>query len=202
QYIFTKPEGFTFTPGQATDLAIDRDGWRDEARPFTFTSDPEAKILSFVIKSYFDHDGVTKALWSLSAGDHVKIGDPWGAIEPKGAGIFIAGGAGITPFIPVIDDLAERGQLTGSTLIFANKDHHNIILREHFAARDGLDCVFVTDDGVNADHAGRLDGDVLGQEIADFDERFYLCGPPAMQEAVLGYLHAKGVTNDQVVMED
>jgi len=33
-----KPEGYTFTPGQATEVALDRDGWRDEKRPFTFTS--------------------------------------------------------------------------------------------------------------------------------------------------------------------
>lgn len=201
-YVFTRPEDYSFVPGQATDMAIDRDGWRDEDRPFTFTGHPNSKILSFVIKSYFDHDGVTKELWSLKPGDHVKIGDPWGAIEPKGKGIFLAGGAGITPFIPIIDQLANDGQLAGSKLIFANGTHHDIILREHFAAQDGLSCVFVTDDGKNADHAGQLSGDVLDQEIADFDSRFYLCGPPKMQDAILDYLHAKGVKDDQIVMDD
>ena len=29
-----RPDGFDFTPGQAVDLALDRDGWREEKRPF------------------------------------------------------------------------------------------------------------------------------------------------------------------------
>jgi len=68
-YVFSKPHGYRFKPGQATNLSIDQDGWRDEERPFTFTSDPEAPVLSFVIKSYPDHDGVTKELPDLTPGD-------------------------------------------------------------------------------------------------------------------------------------
>jgi ferredoxin-NADP reductase len=33
-----KPDGYSFTPGQATEVAIDKEGWRDEKRPLTFTS--------------------------------------------------------------------------------------------------------------------------------------------------------------------
>ena len=58
--VFTRPEGYDFTPGQATDFALDQDGWREETRPFTFTSQPDEPILEFTIKSYPDHDGVTK----------------------------------------------------------------------------------------------------------------------------------------------
>ena len=58
--VFDRPEGFAFEPGQATHWALDKDGWRDEDRPFTMTSHPEAEIVEFVIKSYPDHDGVTE----------------------------------------------------------------------------------------------------------------------------------------------
>jgi len=37
QYRLEKPEGFHFEAGQATEVSIDKDGWRDEKRPFTFT---------------------------------------------------------------------------------------------------------------------------------------------------------------------
>jgi hypothetical protein len=33
-----KPEGYTFTPGQATEMAIDEKGLKSKKRPFTFTS--------------------------------------------------------------------------------------------------------------------------------------------------------------------
>ena len=100
--VFDKPEGFSFTPGQAVDLSLDKDGWREEKRPFTFTSLPDEDTLQFVIKSYPEHDGVTEQIGKLQAGDKVLIEDPWGAIEDKGDGIFIAGGAGVTPFISIL----------------------------------------------------------------------------------------------------
>ena len=32
-----KPAGYVFTPGQATDVSINKQGWENELRPFTFT---------------------------------------------------------------------------------------------------------------------------------------------------------------------
>ena len=60
-----KPPGFSFEPGQATEVSIDRDGWRDEKRPFTFTALPEWDDLQFTIKIYPDHGGVTDQLGKL-----------------------------------------------------------------------------------------------------------------------------------------
>ena len=36
-----KPDGYFFNPGQATEIAINKNGWITETRPFTFTSIPE-----------------------------------------------------------------------------------------------------------------------------------------------------------------
>ena len=57
-----KPDGFEFVPGQATDVAIDRDGWREEKRPFTFTALNAWPELEYVIKIYPDHGGVTERI--------------------------------------------------------------------------------------------------------------------------------------------
>lgn len=202
RYVFTRPENYRFTPGQATELALDQDGWREEGRPFTFTSHPDADVLAFTIKSYFDHDGVTKRLWSLETGDRVSIGDAWGAIEPKGPGVFLAGGAGITPFIAVIEHLSGEGKLDGSILVFANATHRDIILRPQFEQMQGLKTVFVTDDGENADRAGRLEPSLLDDVIPDYDRRFYVCGPPRMEEGVADHLKARNVSEDRIVREE
>jgi ferredoxin-NADP reductase len=51
--------------------------------------------LEFIIKIYDSNDGVTRELGKLKQGDELLIHDVWGAIEYKGEGVFIAGGAGI-----------------------------------------------------------------------------------------------------------
>src|ERR1700761_3501032 len=79
-YRVEKPDGYTFEPGQATDVSINQPKWKDEKRPFTFTCLTTDPYLEFTIKSYTDHDGVTNQLGQLSIGDELIIRDVWGAI--------------------------------------------------------------------------------------------------------------------------
>jgi len=65
---FGKPEGYKFTPGQATDVSVNKPDWADEKRPFTFTCLNDDPYLEFTIKSYNDHDGVTKQIGLLQCG--------------------------------------------------------------------------------------------------------------------------------------
>src|ERR1700760_3257644 len=62
-YQVEKPDGFTFTPGQATDLSINQPKWKDKKNPFTFTGLNTDPYLEFTIKSYPDsEEGVTEHL--------------------------------------------------------------------------------------------------------------------------------------------
>ncbi len=198
-----KPEGYDYKPGQATDVALDRDDWRDEQRPFTFTSLTDADHLEFTIKVYPDHDGVTEQIGKLKKGDRLLIDDPWGAIQYKGPGVFVAGGAGVTPFIAILRDLQRKGELKGQTLIFSNSTERDIILREEFEGMDGLDCLFtVTDQDDSPLARGMVDRDFLKKHVRDFGQDFYVCGPPKMIESVTDDLKALGADPDSVVLED
>lgn len=198
-----KPDGYAFEPGQATDVAIDRDGWREEQRPFTFTSLTDADHLEFVIKLYPDHDGVTEQIGKLEKGDKLLIDEAWGAIQYKAPGVFIAGGAGVTPFIAILRDLQRKGELKGQRLIFSNRTEKDIILREEFEAMDGLECIFtVTDEDSSPLASGMVDTEFLKKHVDDFGQAFYVCGPPKMIEAVTGILKDLGADPDSVVLED
>lgn len=198
-----KPDGYDYKPGQATDVALDRDDWRDEQRPFTFTSLTDADHLEFTIKVYPDHDGVTEQIGKLKKGDRLLIDEPWGAIQYKGPGVFVAGGAGVTPFIAILRDLQRKGALSGQTLIFSNSTERDIILRDEFEAMDGLDCLFtVTDQDDSPLARGLVDRDFLKTHVADFSQDFYVCGPPKMIDAVTEDLKALGADPDSVVLED
>ena len=96
-----KPRGLTFAPGQATEVSVNKTGWLKEKRPFTFTCLPDDDYLEFNIKTYPSHKGVTNELLQLKKNDELILHDIFGTIAYKGEGVFIAGGAGVTPFISI-----------------------------------------------------------------------------------------------------
>ena len=132
-----KPKNYNFHPGQATEVAINKPNWKNERRPFTFTSLNEYPFLEFTIKIYTDHEGVTNELGKLAEGDQLIIHDVWGAIEYKGPGYFIAGGAGITPFIAILRQLHKEKRLQNNTLFFSNKTAKDIILETELSSMLG-----------------------------------------------------------------
>ena len=200
---FDKPSGLAYAPGQAVDLALDRDGWREEKRPFTFTSLPSDGGLEFTIKSYPDHDGVTEQIGKLQPGDTVLVDEPWGAIEDKGAGWFIAGGAGVTPFIAILRQrLADKGTLEGSELIFSNKAERDIIMRDEFEAMKGLTCRFiVTQQPESPLSHDKIDRDMLAKVVKPGQGKCYICGPDAMLEDIEKALKAIGVDESDIITE-
>jgi ferredoxin-NADP reductase len=202
RYTVEKPEGFTFEPGQATEVSLDLDDWREEKRPFTFTALAEWPDLEFTIKSYFDHDGVTARLGRLEPGASLLLRDVWGTITYKGPGTFIAGGAGVTPFIAILRRLAKDGKLAGNRLIFSNKKEEDIILRDEFEAMQGLDRLFtLTEEKVPGLFNERIDADFLKRHVKDFSGRFYVCGPDQMVKDLRKILGELGAQTDSVTFE-
>jgi ferredoxin-NADP reductase len=207
RYALEKPDGYVFEPGQATDASIDRDGFRDRKNPFTFTALNDWDYLEFTIKSYFDRDGVTKALWELDGGDRLIIREPWGTITYSGPGTFIAGGAGVTPFIAILRQLRKDKKLSGHRLIVSNKRADDIILRDEFEAMagEGLELTWTLTDDPNAEGEGvlheRVDEKFLKRHIHDVSQAFYLCGPDAMVKDLRGTLEGLGAKTDAVRWE-
>ncbi|MAW88530.1 MAG: flavodoxin reductase [Phyllobacteriaceae bacterium] len=204
RFRFERPGGFAYEPGDATELALDRDGWRDETRPFTMTSLPGEDTLEFTIKRYPEHDGVTCRLHELLVGETVCIAEPFETFRYKGPGVFIAGGAGITPFLALLRDLKTRNALAGNTLVFANKTEEDIICRDELAKMPGLKVVHVlSEESKSGMHHGMVDADLLNEITGgNLNQEFYLCGPPPMMEAVKGHLEELGVSPDAVSLDE
>lgn len=200
-----KPDDYSFTPGQATEVSINKEDWKDEKRPFTFTSLNELPHLEFTIKIYEDHDGVTEQIGKLEVGEEFIIDDPWGTIEYKGPGVFLAGGAGVTPFIAILRELNKKGELDGNKLIFSNKTAKDVILQDEFEAMLGDDFVSVLTDEDQSGHIftdGFIDKEFLAQQIDDFDQPFYVCGPMKFNENMMEYLKELGAEPDSLVFEE
>ena len=200
--ILKKPAGYTFIPGQATDVSLNKPGLEEDLHPFTFTSLTEWENLQFTIKIYTDHDGMTNKPQPVNAGDELILHEVFGAINYKGPGLFIAGGAGVTPFIAILRQLHKDGKLKDCTLLFANKSVEDIILRDEFESMLGKNFINIVD---SADEPGILHGhidqELLRQYAKGNEQYYYICGPDKFTEAMIQCLHNLNVSDAQIVIE-
>ena len=202
RFTLEKPSDYDFVPGQATEVAINKPSWKDARRPFTFTSLPGDGHLEFTIKTYPSKNGVTNALRQLKTNDELLLHDVWGAISYKGEGIFIAGGAGVTPFIAIFRDLNAKKQIGKNVLIFANKTRADIIDEPDFRKMLGGAFINILSDEKAEGYAhGMINEEFLTNNIKDFNQQFYVCGPPPMMDAVLGQLKKLGVGENAITVE-
>jgi ferredoxin-NADP reductase len=202
QFVTEKPENYNFDPGQATHIAINKPDWKNKANPFTFTSLPKDDFLEFSIKTYPEHKGVTNEMLKLRKADELILQEVFGAISYKGEGVFIAGGAGVTPFISIFRDLHTKNKIGNNTLIFANKTKVDIILEKEFT--DLLDKNFInilSNERLEGFASGQITEDFLKAYVNDTTEHVYVCGPPPMMEAVLRILSNLHVSKKAIVVE-
>lgn len=197
-----KPADYNFVPGQATEISINKVGWENENRPFTFTSLPTDDHLEFTIKIYHQNKGVTNELNQMKKGDELFVHDVFGAISYKGEGVFIAGGAGVTPFISIFRYLKSENKIGGNQLFFANKAKEDIINEKEFKALLGDKFInILSDEQIGGYVYGRMSEETLKKYVKDFTKQFYLCGPPIMVTVVLKQLKNLGVPEENITIE-
>lgn len=200
--ITEKPDEFLFIPGQATEVAINKNGWQTKRRPFSFTNLPTDDYLEFTIKTYPKHQGVTNELLQLKKNDELILHDVFGAITYKNEGVFIAGGAGVTPFISIFRFLQSINKIGNNKLLFANKTKADIILENEFKHLLGNAFVnILSDEKVDEYNYGMISEDFLKANIKNFNQQFYVCGPPPMMNIVTNQLTKLGVGKNAVTVE-
>ncbi|KAA9038717.1 flavodoxin reductase [Ginsengibacter hankyongi] len=180
-----KPLDFNFSPGQAADISINKNGWRNEKRPFTFTSLPSDDYLEFTIKTYPSHYGVTRELLQLKNNDELILHDVFGSIAYTEEGIFIAGGAGVTPFVSIFRQLDSEGKIGSNKLIFANKTASDIINERIFTNLLGKNFINILSEEKSENYAhGYITENFLKEHISTIDKHIYLCGPEPMMDEI------------------
>lgn len=196
---FERPEGFEFQPGEAIEMKVNG----KEPSPFTLTGLPSANYLEFMIKIYPDHHGTTEQISTLNIGDHVKITAPFVTYKDDGPGVFIAGGAGITPFIAILRSKVAQGAISNNRLFFANKKRKDIFMEEELnnILGDNYRNVLSKDED-DPEYYGRIDKAFLKSHISNFNQSFYLCGPEGFAEDIKQYLNELGATVEQVKLSE
>ena len=202
QIVTEKPTQYYFNPGQATDISINKKGWQNEKSPFTFTCLPENDYIEFTIKTYPSHKRVTNELLHLKINDELILHEVFGDIGYKGEGTFIAGGAGVTPFISIFRYLQSKNEIGNNKLIFANKTKADIILEQEFKNLLGKNFINILSDEKTEEYAnGQITEDFLKTHITDLNKVFYVCGPPPMMEALEKQLVNLQISKKSIVKE-
>lgn len=197
-----KPPEFSFIPGQAVEISINKEGWMEAKRPFSFTCLPQDNYLQFMVKTYPLLKGVTNELLRLQNDDELILHDVFGTIAYKNEGVFIAGGAGITPFISIFRDLRAKGAIGNNKLIFANKTHEDIILLDEFRKMLGKNFINILSEEKSDEYSnGFITKGFLETHINDLSKYIYLCGPPLMILAVKRILSELKVDPGLIIIE-
>jgi len=204
RFIVSKPENFQYQPGQGVEMFINQPQWKEEeGRPFTPTSLTDALVLEFTIKRYPDHQGVTDKLHTLGAGEGLLMTDPFGTITYKGPGVFIAAGAGLTPFLSILRDVARSGPLADHHLLYSNKTAADIICEKELRHYFGERAVFTLTREQNENYYhGRIDKAFLERHVRSLDQHFYVCGPDEFVEDINGALEELGVSAELLIFEE
>ena len=204
RFIVSRPDGFTFEPGQGVEVVIQQPRWQDEeGRPFTPTSLPDDRVIEFTIKRYPDHQGVTDKMHTLKAGDELLMSGPFGTINYKGPGVFLAAGAGITPFLAICRYQATHGTLKDHQLLFSNKTVADIICEQELRHYFGERCRFsLTRQDMEGFLKGRITRELLQKEVQDFSQYFYVCGPDEFVEQMNVILNDLGAKPELLVFEE
>ncbi|HEY4198430.1 MAG TPA: flavodoxin reductase, partial [Mucilaginibacter sp.] len=126
----------------------------------------------------------------------------FGSIAYKGPGVFIAGGAGITPFISIFRELKQQSKLDGNTLLFANRKLEDIILKAELTAMLGKNHVDVLDIPQAPNTPARhIDKELLNQHLGNDATYYYICGPDKFTAIMINNLQELGVKDSQIVFE-
>jgi ferredoxin-NADP reductase len=202
RFVVEKPPGYTFIPGQGTEVSVHLPEWKDQFRPFTFTGLNKWDHLEFMIKIYPQYKSVTDMLGKTNAGHELIIGDVFGAIQYNHPGVFIAGGAGITPFMAIFRDLFDKNQLQGNKLLNSNKTIQDVMMGEELQnmLKENFVNIF-TREQVIGFVSRRIDRNFLIENIADFGQDFYVCGPEMFVKDIQSLLLGLGVQPASLIIE-
>jgi len=205
--------GIDFEPGQFVWLSTGANPLFAEEHPITIASSAQpsqGRTVELAIKALGDWS--REVVPRLAPGETVQLDGPFGAFSldrgPAERLVLIAGGIGVTPMRSMLLSMRDRGDRRPVVLFFAARNRARAVFADELARLAGainFELVLVLEEG-DADPAcerGLITPQLLrrhfGPDVAR--TRFFVCGPPAMMDAVAEILDGLGVPAQNVETE-
>lgn len=193
-----------FMAGQWVDFFVTLEG-AEAVGGYSITSSPaEQTSFSLAIKQDDSDHPVTNWLHEdARVGDKVEValgGDFYYEPDEAESVVLIAGGIGLTPLMSIVRSAHELATHTRLTLVYSASTPDELLFRDELesiaADNPRIRPVFTVTQPMSGTwdgHIGRIDADLLRVESVDIDALFFVCGPPAMIQAMISMLRDLGV---------
>ena len=208
---------YSFVAGQYVTIKLTLDG-REIRRAYSICSSPESGELRIAVKAVKNGAFSQFANTKLKAGDTLEVGTPEGnfIFEPqadrqKNYAAFVSG-SGITPVLSIIKSVLISEPKSTFVLVYGNKSpeetifHHDLHeLHQQFVGRLYMHYVY-SQAKVDESLFGRIEKStvnfVLNNKHKELSfDKFYLCGPEAMINAVSSVLKENNVKDSAIKFE-
>jgi predicted ferric reductase len=172
-----------------------------EAHPFSLSAAPDGRSFRITVKGV---GGYTRALRDVRPGTRVIAEGPFGvftdAVRRREKALLIAGGIGITPIRSLLDEM--DGDLT---VLYRVIHEDDVVFRDELdalAEQRGVALSYVVGDHAAPGGDRLLSPEHLHELVPDIAEReVFLCGPPAMTNAIEKSVRRAGVPRPYVHVE-
>jgi predicted ferric reductase len=163
------------------------------SHPFSLSQAPDGQSLRITVRGLGDF---TRAISRIAPGTRVVTEGPFGvftqAVRRREKVLLVAGGIGITPVRALVDVL--EGDVV---LIYRSIDEAGLVFRDELdriARARGIRVEYVVGDHATEAGSQLLSATHLRELVPDLAERdVYVCGPPAMTDAIAASARAAGV---------
>ncbi len=185
-----------FMAGQYINIFVETGGVRT-SRPYSIASSPtQTGYYEIAVRRVEDGFVSNYLLDELKPGDKLQSSSPAGNFHynPLFHGnelAFIAGGSGITPFMSMIRELADRNLSRRVHLLYGCRVEEDVIYKDELQRISSAHRNFTWDLVVSEPSPscsglkGFIDANVIKERLKGPDWTFYVCGPEAMYQFCL-----------------
>ncbi|WP_367110141.1 benzoate 1,2-dioxygenase electron transfer component BenC [uncultured Psychrobacter sp.] len=187
------PDALVFLPGQYVNINIPD---TKETRSYSFSSMPSAKQAEFVVRNIPNGKMSTFLSDIAQVGQDIDFEGPFGSfylrpvVRPT---LFLAGGTGIAPFLSMLKSLEVSGAHHPINMVYGVTNDADLIelekldeVKKNHSWFNYYTCV-VSEDSAH-ERKGYVTGHVESDWLNGGEVDIYLCGPPAMVDAVSHWL--------------
>lgn len=214
----SKPEGFAFRPGQAFEIrlpSVDANAKsEDRAHAFSIVSAPHERDLVFATR--MRDSAYKRTLGALPLGAELEIDGPFGSLvlhkHPARAGVLIAAGIGVTPFMSMIRHAVQQQSPLPLALLYSNRRPEDtaflVELQTHAKALSAFTLHATMTDMAHSARTWNgatdlIDTAFVKRAIGSLPNPvFYISGPPAMVQAMRETVLQAGIDEDDVRSEE